>query len=212
MRMSLLCSPMAALVLTACAVGPNYVAPTSDRRLPVPSSPSRWRAPSRRTLRPIDGGVSIKTQSLTASSRMHLRQTQTSGPASHVFSERGPHCRRVGADRLPGSDLQAGVNRQRSPLVQTLPGINQDNTVVDGGISVAYEVDLFGRVRRGVEAARRGRCCTGGLGRSEGLGRRRHDQSLHRRRERRPAPCGRRASWIFSTGRCASHLGENELD
>jgi outer membrane protein TolC len=121
--------------------------------------------------------------------------------------------REVGADRLPGSDLQAGVNRQRSPLVQTLPGINQDNTVVDGGISVAYEVDLFGRVRRGVEAAR------GEVGAAQAdLDAVKVSVVADTTRAYIDAASAAQRLAVAEhivdilDRRCASHLGENELD
>ncbi|QWT22056.1 TolC family protein [Bacillus sp. NP157] len=56
--------------------------------------------------------------------------------------------------RLPTTDLGVSTNRQRLSAVQAMPGYPRDNTYVDAGLSVAYEVDLFGRVRRDVEAAK----------------------------------------------------------
>ena len=58
------------------------------------------------------------------------------------------------SDRLPQTSLSAGATYGRVPVTQRAPGAPQEDWSVDGGLSVSYEVDLFGRVSRGVEAAR----------------------------------------------------------
>ena len=58
------------------------------------------------------------------------------------------------SDRLPQSQIGAGANYGRSPEGQRLPGADREDWSVDVGLNVAYEVDLFGRVSRSVEAAR----------------------------------------------------------
>lgn len=62
--------------------------------------------------------------------------------------------RGAGADRLPRTDMAGSVNYQRTAQVQSMPGFDRENRVQDVGIDLSYEVDLFGRVRRGIEAAR----------------------------------------------------------
>ncbi|MGC1271773.1 MAG: efflux transporter outer membrane subunit, partial [Croceibacterium sp.] len=47
-----------------------------------------------------------------------------------------------------------GGSYARQPESQTLPGADRQGWSYDGGIEIGYEVDLFGRVGRGVEAAR----------------------------------------------------------
>ncbi|KKI20944.1 TolC family protein, partial [Sphingomonas sp. Ag1] len=42
----------------------------------------------------------------------------------------------------------------RFSQVQRAPGLNSESWLIDGGLDVSYEVDLFGRVSRNVEAAR----------------------------------------------------------
>jgi outer membrane protein, multidrug efflux system len=48
----------------------------------------------------------------------------------------------------------AGTTYGRLPQEQRAPGAEREDWTFDAGFSVAYEVDLFGRVARGVEAAR----------------------------------------------------------
>ena len=62
--------------------------------------------------------------------------------------------REARADRLPQTDIDAGATYGRSPESQRAPGAKREDGSFDVGLSVAYEVDLFGRVSRAVEAAR----------------------------------------------------------
>ncbi|MCA0978455.1 TolC family protein [Qipengyuania flava] len=58
------------------------------------------------------------------------------------------------ADRLPQVGLDASAGYGRTPEAQTLPGQDRDGGQFSIGADIAYEVDLFGRVSSGVEAAR----------------------------------------------------------
>lgn len=56
--------------------------------------------------------------------------------------------------RLPTTEISAGGNYNRFPSLQRFPGMPSEAWRVDGGLSVSYEVDLFGRVKRSIEASR----------------------------------------------------------
>lgn len=143
-----------ALALSGCAVGPNYVAPATP-----PAAEGAFVA---------EPGGNVTTAAAANDAWWRLYQdpvldglvadalaANTDVRVGVARLERArASLREAGADRLPSGNVQAGVNRQRYPAIQTLPGFERENTIVDGGISVAYEVDLFGRVRRSVEAAR----------------------------------------------------------
>ncbi|MBX7535114.1 TolC family protein [Qipengyuania sp. GH1] len=58
------------------------------------------------------------------------------------------------ADRLPQVGLDASAGYGRAPEAQTLPGQDRDGGQFSIGADIAYEVDLFGRVSSGIEAAR----------------------------------------------------------
>jgi NodT family efflux transporter outer membrane factor (OMF) lipoprotein len=58
------------------------------------------------------------------------------------------------SDRLPQTQLTANPSYGRLPESQRAPGADKQAWSIDAGLSVSYEVDLFGRVRRSVEAAR----------------------------------------------------------
>jgi NodT family efflux transporter outer membrane factor (OMF) lipoprotein len=142
------------LVLSACAVGPDYKAPviptlaagpflsqddatTSDR---TPVSADWWKLYHDPVL---DGLVQ---DALAANTDVRMAVARLARARAQL--------RETSADQRPTSDLGASANRQRQSAIQSSPEMGREHTVVDLGFSVAYEVDLFGRVRRNVEASR----------------------------------------------------------
>ena len=61
--------------------------------------------------------------------------------------------REVRAQRTPQVGIDAGAQYGQLPSAQGAGG-GRDSLLVDVGVGVSYEADLFGRVSRGVEAAR----------------------------------------------------------
>jgi len=62
--------------------------------------------------------------------------------------------REVRNDRLPQASLEAGATYGRFSQNRRPIGSDQEDWQFDTGLSVSYEVDLSGRVRRNIEAAR----------------------------------------------------------
>jgi multidrug efflux system outer membrane protein len=62
--------------------------------------------------------------------------------------------RETGVARLPQTSIDAGANYGRTPESQRAPGAPAEDWSFDAGLSLAYELDLAGRVRRSIEAAR----------------------------------------------------------
>lgn len=58
------------------------------------------------------------------------------------------------AGRLPQTGIGASATYGRLPEGQVPPGLNREDWSFDAGLDIAYEVDLFGRVSRSIEAAR----------------------------------------------------------
>lgn len=56
-------------------------------------------------------------------------------------------------DLLPTLTTSGGYTRQRQSKDQLLPGSERSSELIDAGIDAFWELDLFGRVRRGVEAS-----------------------------------------------------------
>jgi NodT family efflux transporter outer membrane factor (OMF) lipoprotein len=150
---SLALSTLSALALSACAVGPDYVAapPSPASSGPFlaagapPVSPSAlpadwWRLYDDPVL---DGLVA---DALAANT--DLRQA-----VARIERARAG-LRGAGAERLPQTAIGAGGSYSRQPESQVPPGADREGWSHDVGIEVGYELDLFGRVGRTVEAAR----------------------------------------------------------
>ncbi|MBU0875822.1 MAG: TolC family protein, partial [Alphaproteobacteria bacterium] len=144
---------VSALALSACAVGPDYVAPTPPSASSGPfisaASPAFASAPVRSDWwrlyeDPVLDGLVADALAANTDVRIALARLEKARAG----------LRGARADRLPSTDLSAGGNYGRLPAAQRAPGAPREDWALDAGLSVAYEVDLFGRVSRGVEAAR----------------------------------------------------------
>lgn len=62
--------------------------------------------------------------------------------------------RETRAGRLPDVGVSAGASYARVPETQVPPGADRESASFDAGLNVSYEVDLFGRVTRSIEAGR----------------------------------------------------------
>lgn len=144
---------LTALLLAGCATGPNYVAPvtpsssagafigsTSDTVSTDPVQADWWKLYDDPVL---DGLVAdaLKANTDVRVAIAHLEKARAA-------------LRGARADTLPQGSLDASGGYRRLAEVQSVPGADRETGIVDGGVSVSYEVDLFGRVKRSIEAAR----------------------------------------------------------
>lgn len=152
-RRNLLAS-MSALALAACAAGPDYVAPVPPS--PTASGPFLSANDSAFAQAPVrddwwrlyddpvlDGLVSDAL----------ARNTDVRVAIANVEKARAG-LRGSRAGRLPSASVGAGATYGRLPEAQRAPGADRESWTVDTGIDVGYELDLFGRVGRDIEAAR----------------------------------------------------------
>lgn len=150
---NLLATLLAGASLSACAAGPDYVAPT-------PAAPTQAefigtaasdaviaRAPEGDWWRLYDDPVldRLVGDALAANTDVRVAVARIERARASLRGAR--------ADRLPSTDIGATANYGRYPAAQTLPGLDRERRSVDGGIEIGYELDLFGRVSRGIEAA-----------------------------------------------------------
>lgn len=141
------------LFLSACAVGPDYTAP----RFPLSAVGPFITASDATT--PHNELVQAKWWQLYHDPVLDRLVQDALAANTDVrvavarLAQARANLRETSAARFPDADIGASVNRQRQSAIQVLPGNDRENTVVDLGLNVAYEVDLFGRVRRNVEAA-----------------------------------------------------------
>ena len=140
------------LALAACATGPDYKAPatpgtaaapfvsTGPAVSATPADPEWWRLYRDPVL---DGLVA---DALAANTDVRVAVARIARARALL--------REVRNQREPQADIDAGANYQRFSALQAVPGVDRETWVIDGGLNVSYEVDLFGRISRGVEAAR----------------------------------------------------------
>ncbi|WP_375197056.1 efflux transporter outer membrane subunit [Sphingobium sp.] len=153
MKMTLIPLLLGASALTACAAGPDYKAPatpgTATGAFIGASSPAVsmkqaddhwWRLYSDPVLDGmVQDALTANTDIRVAVARLEKARAQLRGARS---------------DSIPQTTLGAQPTYGRASESQTLPGVDRENWTVDAGLNVAYEVDLFGRVKRSIEAAK----------------------------------------------------------
>jgi NodT family efflux transporter outer membrane factor (OMF) lipoprotein len=150
---SLILAAVSAATLAACAAGPDYAAPQTPASAAAPFIGARsvavtgdavaddwWRLYRDPVL------DRLVEDALTANKDLAIAMARVARARAML--------REAGAERLPQTSLDAGATYGRRPEDQRVPGEDREGWTVDAGFSVAYEVDLFGRVARGVEAAR----------------------------------------------------------
>ena len=148
---TLLAAAASALALAACAAGPNYVpplpvvaaqAPLATAGAPVSDAqtPDQWWKlyddPVLNGL--VADALAANTDIRVAVARLDRARASLRGARS---------------DLLPQTNLSASPAYGRLPADQRLSGAKRDDWQVDAGLSVSYELDLSGRVRREIEAA-----------------------------------------------------------
>ncbi|KTE24773.1 MULTISPECIES: efflux transporter outer membrane subunit [unclassified Sphingopyxis] len=144
---------VSALTLSACAVGPDFVAPTPPVTASGPFLSTKagvtstaaadaewWRLYKDPVL---DGLVA---DALAANTDVRVAVARIAKARASLREVRG--------DRLPSTSLSAGATYGRVSEGQVPAGADRTGWQVDAGLTVGYEVDLFGRVSRGIEAAR----------------------------------------------------------
>ncbi|RVT94914.1 efflux transporter outer membrane subunit [Sphingomonas crocodyli] len=139
---------------TAQAVGPDYKAPivspgaeapflgaTSSTTVTAnPAAEQWWRLYDDPILdRLIADALAANTDVRVAVARIEKARAALRGAAN---------------GRLPQTGIDASANYGQVSAIQTIPGVDRESWRIDAGLSVSYEVDLFGRVGRGVEAAK----------------------------------------------------------
>jgi len=146
-------SSLTALALSGCAAGPDYAVPPSPPALSGPflsaddpafaptALPDDW-------WRLYDDPVldQLVTDALAANTDLRQAIARIDRARAALHGARG--------DRLPQTAIGAGATYGRLPESQRPAGSPREDWSFDTGIDVAYEVDLFGRVGRGIEAAR----------------------------------------------------------
>jgi len=139
---------VSALALAACATGPDYARPVTSAPAAGPFVAAN--SPALQPLAPVpDNWWRLYNDpvldGLIADALAH--NTDVRAAVARLDRARAS-LREVKVDRLPQGGVSASATRGREE------GGSNASTDYSAGLQVAYEVDLFGRVRRGVEAAK----------------------------------------------------------
>jgi len=149
---ALLLSFASALTLAACAAGPDYAPPAAKPAAVAPlasaGAPVTLATPDDRWWSlyqdPVLDGLIADALAANTDIRVAVARLDRARAA----------LREVRADRLPQTTIGASPGYGRLPESQRLPGAKREDWQVDAGLDISYELDLSGRVRRNIEAAR----------------------------------------------------------
>ena len=141
------------LTLTACAAGPDYKRPLTPAhgegafiaarpQLVTADAPKDdwWRLYEDPTL------DQLVADALTANADLRVALANWERARAVLRESRNL--------ALPQTQVQASGTYGRTSALQRPPGLPAEDWRVDTGLSVSYEVDLFGRVKRSIEASR----------------------------------------------------------
>ena len=138
----------AAMLLAGCAVGPDYKKPDVEM-------PASWEGIAFNAAKPDDGALkgnwweAFHDDKLNQLEQQALAQNQSLKQAATRLEQAHALVTVASAGLFPQANLSAGASRSEVP-----PRPLKPNNGFGAGLSVSYEVDLAGRVRRNVEGAR----------------------------------------------------------
>ncbi|QCI96167.1 efflux transporter outer membrane subunit [Novosphingobium sp. EMRT-2] len=146
---------LGASALSACATVPAYTPPVAPQAAAGPflgsASPTvstaatadRWWTlyHDARLDHLVEDTLAQNTDVRVAVARIERARAQLRGARSQ---------------RLPQTGVTTSADYGRSAAAQTPVGVDRESWTFDGGLDVSYEVDLFGRVKSGITAARGG--------------------------------------------------------
>lgn len=150
---NLLAVTVGSLALAACAAGPDYHRPVASASaeqgfIGAQSAAVTAEAPQGDWWRLYQDPVldGLVADALKANTDLRVALANIERARALLRESR--------SDLLPQTGISAGANYRRLPAQQTAPGLQREDWNIDAGLSVSYEVDLAGRVRRAIEAAR----------------------------------------------------------
>lgn len=138
-------------LVAGCAVGPDYSVPEtpSDADAPFAGAGLDYYVDNET---PGEWWKLYEEPALDAAVREALEANTDLREAAANLSRAAAVLREARGGRLPSTALGASSTSGEQNFVQQ--GFTFEDTIYDAGFDVSYQVDLFGRVRRAVEAAR----------------------------------------------------------
>jgi outer membrane protein TolC len=150
-----------ALSITGCAVGPDYRKPSTTLQPFHSSAALKARRTSASAPALAQWWLGFDDPELTRIAQRALNQDLDLAAAIARVGQARAAAREAGARLLPTADMTAQAARihqsLESPIgsiARDLPGFRRDQSEYDVGAAASWEVDLFGGLRRGLQAAR----------------------------------------------------------
>jgi NodT family efflux transporter outer membrane factor (OMF) lipoprotein len=150
-----------ALSITGCAVGPDYRKPSTTLQPFHSSAALKARATSASAPGLAQWWLGFDDPELTRIAQRALNQNLDLAAAIARVGQARAAAGEAGAQLLPTADIRAQAARihqsLESPLgsiARDLPGFKRDQSEYDVGAAASWEIDLFGGLRRGAQAAR----------------------------------------------------------
>lgn len=143
----------AALLCGACAVGPDY-------RRPSAAAPESWREGDWVVAMPADAEPKGKWWSVFADPVLDellervATSNQTVAASVAAYTEARAVVREQRADIFPSIDLDAGATRAKTAGSSTASNAGRTANSYQVDIGASWELDVWGRLRRGVQNAR----------------------------------------------------------
>ncbi|HEV2673758.1 MAG TPA: TolC family protein [Aliidongia sp.] len=147
------------LLLESCAVaGPDYQAPAATLQ-PFHNESAVAARPA--TTPPLDSWwTGFDDPVLTRIVQRTLDQNLDLAASLARVDQARAAAQAAGAQLLPSGTLEAGISPEHQSLESPigaigrhLPGYGRDQSLYDAGIGASWEIDLFGGLQRGIEAA-----------------------------------------------------------
>jgi NodT family efflux transporter outer membrane factor (OMF) lipoprotein len=146
---------VATLLATACTVGPEYQRPDVDTGQGWSVGPTAADEPAQDVERWWQTFADPTLDRLvTTALAQNLDVRQAGARVAEVRALRDA----AAGGRYPAVGVSAGITRLRQsengPLpINRIPGLERDQTIYEIGFDAGWEIDVFGRTRRAVEAA-----------------------------------------------------------
>jgi multidrug efflux system outer membrane protein len=144
-------APLAAAVLAACAVGPNYHKPEANVAQNFGAVTTIYSAGP-------DAGVADFWQNFhDATLEKLVDEALVSNHDLRIALTRVREARALRRDAAfdlaPSIKADGGYTKTRTAAITTVPGVPREYEYYDAGFDAVWELDVFGRVRRGLEAS-----------------------------------------------------------
>ena len=152
---------IAAALVAGCSVGPRYRQPLASVQpfhnapaikartttLPAPPLDTWWTGFNDAELSKIVERALAQNLDLAAS---FARVEQARAVAREAGANRKPKFDLVGSDAASRQSIATPIGRAVSGII---PGFNRNQNLLDLGIGATWEIDIFGSLKRGAEAA-----------------------------------------------------------